>query len=96
MVTTIQRWYYYFLTPIVLTPIVLRQISSFNIDITTFGFPKHKAMNMDGIPDVLLSSLIGSNVNLKWKQRKNKKLGTRSLIRNTLGVEGRARAPGWD
>jgi len=44
---------------------MLRQISSFNIDITTFGFPKHKAMNMDGIPDMLISSLIDSNVNLK-------------------------------
>jgi RNAse (barnase) inhibitor barstar len=91
MVTTIQQWYYCFLTPI-----MLRQIYSFNIDITTFGFPKHKAMNMDGIPDMLISSLIDLNVNLKWKQRKSKKLGTRSLVRSTLGVEGHAGAPGWD
>jgi hypothetical protein len=43
----------------------VKTISSFNIDITTFGFPKHKAMNMDGIPNMLLSSLIDSNVSLK-------------------------------
>jgi hypothetical protein len=35
--------------------------------------------------DVLPSSLIDSNVSLRWKQQKNKELGTRSLARNTLG-----------
>jgi hypothetical protein len=45
--------------------------------------------------DVLPSSLIDSNVSLKWKQRKNKELGTRSLA-STLGVEGCARALRWD
>jgi hypothetical protein len=35
--------------------------------------------------DVLPSSLIDSNVSLRWKQQKNKELGIRSLARNTLG-----------
>ncbi len=46
--------------------------------------------------DVLASSLIDSNVNLKWKQWKSKELGPRSLTCNTLGVEGCAGALGWD
>jgi hypothetical protein len=42
-------------------------------------------------------SLIDSNVSLLWKQRKNKELGRAcSLARNTLGVEGRAKTPGWN
>jgi len=36
--------------------------------------------------DALLSSLIDSNVNMRWKQRKSKELGTCSLAHNTLGV----------
>jgi hypothetical protein len=44
---------------------------------------------------MLRSSLVDSNVNLRWKQRKNKELATRSLARSTLGVEGRAGVPGW-
>jgi hypothetical protein len=46
--------------------------------------------------DVPPSSLTDSNVSLKLKQRKSKELSARSLIRSTLGVEGRAGAPGWD
>jgi hypothetical protein len=46
--------------------------------------------------DTLSSSLIDSNVSLKWKQQKSKELGTRSLAHNTLGVEGRAGVPRWD
>jgi len=38
--------------------------------------------------DTLPSSLIDSNMTLKWKQRKNKELNTGSLVCNTLGVEG--------
>jgi hypothetical protein len=45
--------------------------------------------------DTLPSSLIDSNVNLKWKQR-NKELGTCSLAHSSLGVEGCVGAPGWD
>jgi hypothetical protein len=41
------------------------------------------------------SSLIGSTMNSRWKQRKDKELGVRSFIRNTSGVEGRVGAPGW-
>ncbi len=46
--------------------------------------------------DALPSSFINSNMSLKLKQRKSKELGAHSLTRNTSGVEGRARAPGWD
>jgi hypothetical protein len=34
--------------------------------------------------NALPSSLVDSNVSLKWKQWKNKELETRSLARNTL------------
>jgi hypothetical protein len=37
---------------------------------------------------MLPSSLIDSNVNMKWKQQKSKKLGALSLAHNTLGVKG--------
>jgi hypothetical protein len=46
--------------------------------------------------DALLSSLMDSNVSLKWKQRKSKDLEECSLVRSTLGVKGRAGAPKWD
>jgi hypothetical protein len=52
--------------------------------------------NFHTITDALPSSLIDSNVNMKLKQRKNKKLGARSLARNTSRVEGRARASKWE
>jgi hypothetical protein len=45
--------------------------------------------------DALLSSLIDSNVSLKWKQEKSKELRTRSLAHNTLGLEGHAGTPRW-
>ncbi len=43
--------------------------------------------------DVLSSSLMDSNVSLKWKQRKSKEFGARPLAHNILGAEGHARAP---
>jgi hypothetical protein len=46
--------------------------------------------------DVFPSSLIDSNVNLKWKQRKNKELRARSLVRSILGVKGHVGVSGWD
>ncbi len=46
--------------------------------------------------DVLPSSLIDSNVNLRRKQWNSKGLGARSLARNTLGVEGRVGVSGWE
>jgi hypothetical protein len=45
--------------------------------------------------DALPSSLIDSNVSLRWKQRKSKELGYIPLAHNTLGVEGCAGALGW-
>jgi hypothetical protein len=48
------------------------------------------------ISDAFASSLIDSNVSLKWKLRKSKESGARSLARSFLGVEGRAGALGWD
>jgi len=47
-------------------------------------------------PNVLPSSLMDSNVNLKLKQRKSKKLGAHSLVCSTLRVERHAGAPRWD
>jgi len=46
--------------------------------------------------DTLPSSLIDSNVNLKWKHWKSKGLEICSMVHSTLGVEGHAGAPGWD
>jgi hypothetical protein len=46
--------------------------------------------------DAIPSSLIDSNVSMMWKQRKSKKLATRSLTRITSGVEGRVGVSGWD
>jgi len=40
------------------------------------------------LSDALPSSLIDSNVSLKWKQWKSKELGTHSLIRSIVGVKG--------
>jgi len=42
------------------------------------------------------SSLMDSNVSRKVKTSKGEGIGAHSLARNTLGVEGRAKAPGWD
>jgi hypothetical protein len=41
------------------------------------------------------SSLMDSTVNPKVKTMEGERVGARSLARNTLGVEGRARATGW-
>jgi hypothetical protein len=38
--------------------------------------------------DVFPSSLIDSNMSLKWKQQKSKELMARSLVRNTLRLRG--------
>ncbi len=46
--------------------------------------------------DAFPSSLMDSTVSLKKKTTEGKGVGVRSLVRNTSGVEGRARALGWD
>ncbi len=46
--------------------------------------------------DAFLSSWIDSNVSLKSKQQKSQKLGHAPWLTTLLGLEGRARAPGWD
>jgi len=46
--------------------------------------------------DAFPNSLIDSNVNLKWKQQKSKKLGACSLACNTLEVKGCAGVLGCD
>jgi hypothetical protein len=61
--------------------------------LTVFSMLGHGAcMQMSFCPrtpnDALPSFLIDSNVNLKWKQRKSKELGTHSLACNTLGWKG--------
>jgi hypothetical protein len=48
--------------------------------------------NIDAPP----SSLMDSIVNPKVKTMEGEGVGARSLACNTLGVEGRARALGWD
>jgi len=42
------------------------------------------------------SSLMDSTVSPKVKITKREEVGARSLVRNISGVEGRARALGWD
>ncbi len=42
------------------------------------------------------SSLMDSTTSSKVKTLEGEGVGARSLARSTLGVEGRARAPGWD
>ncbi len=42
------------------------------------------------------SSLMDSTRSPKVKTSKEEGVGVRSLARSTLGVEGRAGAPGWD
>jgi len=46
--------------------------------------------------DAPLSSSINSIVHPRVKTTEGEGVGVRSLTRSTLGVEGRARAPGWD
>jgi len=52
----------------------------------------HQLPHLDTFP----SSLINSNVSMRWRQWKSKELGAHSLACSTLGVEGHARALGWD
>jgi hypothetical protein len=43
----------------------VKKKKTFNIHITTFGFPKHKVTNMDGIPMDIFQELwleIGKNI----------------------------------
>ncbi len=47
------------------------------------------------VDDAPPSSLMDSTTSLKVKTTEGKGIRVRSLARNTLGVEGRARAPGW-
>jgi hypothetical protein len=46
--------------------------------------------------DALPSSLMDSTTSPKVKTMEGKGVGTRSLVCNTLGVEGCAGVPGWD
>jgi len=46
--------------------------------------------------DAPLSSLMESIMSPKVKTLKGKGIGACSLARNTSGVEGCARVPGWD
>jgi hypothetical protein len=48
------------------------------------------------IIDALPSSLMDSTMNPRVKTTEGEGIGARSLARNTLEVEGRAGAPGWD
>jgi len=48
------------------------------------------------LADAPPSSSMDSTTNPKMKTMKGKGIGARSLTRSTLGVEGHARAPGWD
>ncbi len=45
--------------------------------------------------DVPPNSLMDSTTSLKMKTTKGEEVGSRSLARNTSGVEGRVGAPGW-
>jgi hypothetical protein len=54
---------------------------------------KHKPISKNDTPP---SSLMDSIVSPRKKTTEGKGLGARSLTHNTLGVEGRARALGWD
>jgi hypothetical protein len=63
--------------------------------IKKWRFLAHSEISMT-YSDTLPSSLIDSNVSMKWKQWKSKELGARSLAHNILGVEGRVGALGWD
>ncbi len=45
--------------------------------------------------DAPLDSLMDSTGNPKVKTSEGEGVGVRSLVRNTLGVEGHARALGW-
>jgi len=42
------------------------------------------------------SSLMDLNASLKVKTMEGEEVGMRSLVCNTLGVEGHVGAPGWD
>jgi hypothetical protein len=60
-------------------------------DHNSYGFQEKKKKHIDlwiihtqlTNPDTLPSSLIDSNVSLKWKQQKSKESGARSLAHNT-------------
>jgi hypothetical protein len=54
------------------------------------GFEPHETTSFDTLP----SSLIDSNVSLRWKQWKDKELKARSQAHSTMGVEGRVGTPG--
>jgi hypothetical protein len=58
------------------------------------AYDSHQMHNMIAVMWHVPNSLIDSNVSLKWKQWKSKE--SESLAHNTLGVEGRVGAPGWD
>jgi hypothetical protein len=55
-----------------------------------------KGLNDTRFSDTPLSSLMDSTVSPNVKITKGKGVGVCSLVHNTLGVKGRAGAPGWD
>jgi hypothetical protein len=57
-----------------------------------FFHDENEDRNCDAPPNSLMD--ITTSINLKIA--KGKGVGSCSLVRSTLGVEGRARAPGWD
>jgi hypothetical protein len=48
------------------------------------------------LDDAPLSSLMDSTASLKMKTTKRERVGAHSLVRSTLGVEGRTGAPRCD
>jgi hypothetical protein len=57
---------------------------------------KNQNFILSSLDDAPPSSLMDSTTSPKVKIAEGKGVGARSLARNTSGVEGRARAPGWD
>jgi hypothetical protein len=61
------------------------------------NIPNHATVYLlNTFDDAPPSSLMDSTKNPKVKTMEGKRVGVRSLICNTSGVEGRARALGWD
>jgi len=51
---------------------------------------------MEYVSDAPPSSLMDSNVNLNWKQRKSKEPGHAPWLIALWGVKGRVGTPGWE
>jgi len=61
-----------------------------------FGYLKHELYSKEGSGDAPPNSLMDSIASPKVKTTKIEGIGVRSLARNTLGVKGCTRTPGWD